>query len=75
MVEEGKQGKVHEQLYEHKPQVSEASSHCSLDDCCTHPSDFLCTRALIGVPGPKIKTPEIIIYFKYTFDNLEEKQY
>lgn len=73
MVEEGKQGKVHEQLYEHKPQVSEASSHCSLDDCCTHPSD-----SLIGVPGPKIKTPEIIIYFKYrlcTFDNLEEKQY
>lgn len=35
MVEEGRQGKVHEQLYEHKLQVFEAFFHCSLADCYT----------------------------------------
>lgn len=35
MVEEGKQGKVHEQWYEHNPRVSEAFFHSSLADCYT----------------------------------------
>lgn len=70
----GKQRKVHERLYENKPHVSEASSHCSLADCCAplkslplsqgsdrHP------RAQNNIRGPKHRL--------YTIYNLEEKQY
>lgn len=70
-----KQRKVYKNLYENKPQVSEASSHCSLADCCAPPKSLSLSQGSDRHPRAKNKNIRGPKHRSYTICNLEEKQY
>lgn len=71
MVEEERQGKVHEQLYEHKFQVSEAFFHCSLADYYSSSKSLPMYQGSDKCPSAKNKNMSGPKHELFTVCNLE----